>query len=332
MSDLYIKQELLKTLPQIDAILLDIDGVVLNVSASYRAVIVETTQYFATQVMKLEDTGTLLEAHEIDLFKLAGGFNSDWDLASAAVALVVAKHAISGATDTATLREQAPSWEEYTTECKLRGTHTQAAGFTNGEAYILEKLTPKQRREFATTFNPKLVVQLFQEMYGGDTACKDLYGFEPEHIHTDGYYLRETVLLDPALISPKLKVGVLTGRNNTETELALKIAGLTERVPRSAWVTDDDGVRKPDGNALGLLRDRMEFNFGVYIGDTMDDMRVVQNFRDTRGAGRAKIVSCTALSGPSGEAHRRLFLEAGSEIVAPDANTFLQYLKHAQKS
>ena len=25
-------------------------------------------------------------------------------------------------------------------------------------------------------------------------------------------------------------------------------------------------------------------------------------------------------------------LEAGSEIVAPDANTFLQYLKHTQKS
>jgi phosphoglycolate phosphatase-like HAD superfamily hydrolase len=191
-------------------------------------------------------------------------------------------------------------------------------------------LDPRERRDFAAHFNPRLVTQLFQEMYGGD-ACHDLYGFAPEHIHTDGYYKHETTILDPALLPRTLKTGVLTGRTKSETKLAMKIAHLEEQIPPAAWVTEDDGVRKPDGGALLLLREKMEFKHGVYIGDTMDDLRVVQNYRETKGAGRARITSCIVLSGPAGETHRRLFLEAGAEIVGPDVNVILQYLQHVTR-
>jgi len=321
MSELYIKQDLIKSLSQVDAILLDIDGVVLDVSQSFRVVIEATTQYYATEVMKLLDTGPLLPASETELFKLAGGFNSDWDLTNAAVAFVVAKHAQSGALQTGALREQAPSWEEYTAELKRRG-----GGLAAAEAAILEMLTPHQRRDFARGWHPKLVTQLFQETYAGEGACRQLYGFDPEHIHSEGYYQRERVILDAALLPPRLKIGVLTGRTRSEAQVALQMAGLTERIPEATWVTEDDGVRKPDGRTLLLLRDRLDFRFGIYIGDTMDDHRTVFNYRELKGSGRAKILSCTALSGPSGATHRRLFLEAGSEIVTPDANFLLQYL------
>ena len=65
---------------------------------------------------------------------------------------------------------------------------------------------------------------------------------------------------------------------------------------------------------------------GKTVGDTIDDHKTVLNYRELKGAGKAKIIACTALSGPSGEAHRRLFLEAGAEIVTPDANMLLQYI------
>jgi hypothetical protein len=77
---------------------------------------------------------------------------------------------------------------------------------------------------------------------------------------------------------------------------------------------------------MALIRERMGFKLGIYIGDTLDDLRVVQNFRETASAGRARVLSCIVLSGPAGETHRRLFLEAGAEIVAPDINTVLTYL------
>jgi HAD superfamily hydrolase (TIGR01548 family) len=324
MSELYIKQEILKTIAQVDALILDIDGVVLDVSQSFRVAIAETTQYYATQTLGLRDSGPLLQTSETEMFKMAGGFNSDWDLTNAAVALVVAKRAQSGAEDTLAVREQEPSWADYTEAIKKRG-----GGLAAAEGVILEFLTPSQRRDFAHEWNPKFATRLFQEMYAGDSACRDLYGFTPEHIHGEGLYKQERVMLDPALLPKNIKIAVVTGRTRNETRLALKVAGLTNQIPEEHWITEDDGVRKPDGRTMLRLREKMEFRYGIFVGDTVDDHKTVFNYRELKGSGKAKIVACTALSGPSGEAHRRLFLEAGAEIITPDVNMLLQFLNSA---
>lgn len=326
MSELFIKQEIFKTLPQLDAILLDVDGVILDVSESYRVCIMETVQWYAREILQIEDNAPLIEGEDIEGFKMAGGFNSDWDLTNAAVMFIIAKKVISKASDTQTVVSHEPGWEYFTSEIKRRG-----GGLPVAEMFVLEMLTPGQRRDFAHAYRPRVATQVFQEMYGGEDACKDLYGFEPEYIHGEGLYKNEKVLLDKELLkslSSRYKIGLLTGRTKNETKLAMKFVGL--QIPETRWMTDDDGVKKPDGQALILLREKVDFKCGVYVGDTMDDLHVVQNYRELKGAGKAKIISCTALSGPSGEAHRRTFLEAGTEIAAPDLNTFLQFLKANQ--
>jgi phosphoglycolate phosphatase-like HAD superfamily hydrolase len=138
-------------------------------------------------------------------------------------------------------------------------------------------------------------------------------------------------MLPADALPTNLKYGVVTGRSRSETHLALKMAKLLNRIPDTAWQTPEDGVRKPDGRTLITARDKLDFRYGIYIGDTMDDLQTVINYRSLKGAGRARIISCIALSGPSGDKHRRLFLEAGAEIVAPDAETILQYLGHVLK-
>ena len=173
MSELFIRQEMFKNLPLIDTILFDIDGVLLDVSGSFRSAIIETTQHVAVHSLGLEDTGKLLEPEDIELFKFAGGFNDDWDLTNAALALVTAKWAQHGAKDTAAIRALAPSWKEFTEAVKRRG-----GGFQEAEGYVLEiMLGPNQRREFARNWNSKLSIRIFQEFYAGDDACRELYGF-----------------------------------------------------------------------------------------------------------------------------------------------------------
>lgn len=322
MSELYIKQELFKILPQLDAIIFDVDGVLLDVSESFRAVITDTVQHFATQALGLKDTGPLLTVDETELFKFAGGFNDDAELTCAAVAAVIAKWAQTGAQDTETLRNAEPTWLDFTTHVKRLG-----GGIASAEAHILETLTPSQRRDFARQWNTRLITRAFQERYAGDDACKELYDFEPEYIHGDGYYKREKALIDTSLLPGKVKFGLLTGRTVTETRLALRLAKLTNRIPETAWVTADDGVKKPDGRTLFLAREKMDFKNALYIGDTVDDLKTVTNYRDTKGAGRARIASAITLSGPTGSLHRRAFLEADVDITAPDVNFLLQYLR-----
>ena len=320
LMELFVKQEILQTLPNLDAILLDIDGVVLDVSQSFPVVASDVVQWYATNVLKIGGQETFFTQNETELFKNAGGFNNDWDLTNAAVALLVAKNAEHPAMEIAALRETAPDFIEYTNEIKRRG-----GGISVAENIILDRLNPTQRRDFARNWNPKMVTQLFQEMYAGD-QCRTLYGFAPEHIQGEGFLDKEPVLLDANTLPPKTKLGVLTGRTQAETVVALERSGLASRVSSVNCVTDDDGVRKPDGRALALLQEKMKFKTGVYIGDTIDDLNVVKNFRETNAGGRARILSCIVLSGPAGAQNRRMFLEAGAEIVAPDVNSVLTYL------
>jgi len=319
--ELFVKQELVKSLPQIDAILLDVDGVILDVAQTFQVVAANVAQLLATQWMNLEDDGALFEPLECEHFKNAGGFNNDWDLTNGVVALALAQHVKNPKlTSTAQLRAEC-DWTGFTRDIKRRG-----GGLQNAEHAVLEMLAPAQRRDFARAWNPKLVTQIFQEMYAGDAQCKSLYGFDPEHVHGDGYLDRETVLIDAKLLPKNVKIGVLTGRTSAETQIALSRAGLCDRIPESARVTESDGVRKPAGEALALLQQKIGFKSGVYIGDTMDDLSVVQNYREMRSSGRARCHSCIVLSGPAGATYKRMFLEAGAEIVAPDVNAVLQYL------
>ncbi len=327
MSELFIRQEILKNLPALDAILFDMDGVMLDVSLSFRAAIVETTQFYLTHQLELEDTGKLIEPEETELFKFAGGFNDDWDLTNACVAFLLGKWAQSGAKDTKTLREHGIDWREFTSTIKRKG-----GGLQQAEGFILEMLKPSERREFARAWNAKLVTRLFQEFYAGDSHCRELYGFDPEYIHGDGYFKREQVIIKPDLVPPNVKLGMVTGRFRAEAKLGLHHARLSNRIPENGWVVPDSGFKKPDGRTLLLAREKLDFKMGLFIGDIMDDLQTVFNYRELKGAGKARIYSAIVLSGPSGDAHKREFLEAGADIVAPDVNMLLEYLGRVMKS
>lgn len=327
MSELFIRQEVLKNLPALDCILFDMDGVLLDVSLSFRAAIVDTTQFYITNQLELEDTGNLIEPEETELFKFAGGFNDDWDLTNAVVAFLIGKWAQSGAKDTKTLREFGPDWLEFTTSLKRKGL-----GLPGAEGYILEMLKPGERREFARAWNQKLVTRLFQEFYGGDSACRDLYGFDPEYVHDEGFYKREKVIIKPELVPTNLKTGLVTGRFRGEAKLGLHHARLTNKFPENGWVVPDSGFKKPDGRTLLLAREKLDFKLGLFIGDIMDDLQTVFNYRELKGSGKARIYSAIVLSGPSGDKHKREFLEAGADIVAPDVNFLLEALGNIAKA
>ncbi|MEE8209463.1 MAG: hypothetical protein V3R38_01795, partial [bacterium] len=67
-------------MPTIDALIFDMDGVLMDVSGSYREVIRRVPQVFLEQVCRLAPMeGELVSPEEVDAFKRAGGFNNDWE-------------------------------------------------------------------------------------------------------------------------------------------------------------------------------------------------------------------------------------------------------------
>ncbi len=67
---------------QLEGLVLDIDGVVVDVSDSYRRAIVESVEHVY---------GATIDRAAVQQFKAAGGFNNDWELTSAAAMYVLAR-------------------------------------------------------------------------------------------------------------------------------------------------------------------------------------------------------------------------------------------------
>ena len=62
--------------PSVTCVLFDMDGVLVDVSRSYRSAVAQTAEFF---------TGQVVDPHVIQDFKNRGGFNDDWQLTHAIV-------------------------------------------------------------------------------------------------------------------------------------------------------------------------------------------------------------------------------------------------------
>src|SRR4030043_2410974 len=66
-----------------DILIFDMDGVLIDVSKSYRKTIQRTIQIYLENCLGFgRSRGSWITNEEISLFKSVGGFNSDWDLTS----------------------------------------------------------------------------------------------------------------------------------------------------------------------------------------------------------------------------------------------------------
>ncbi|BAD84440.1 predicted hydrolase, HAD superfamily [Thermococcus kodakarensis KOD1] len=127
------------------------------------------------------------------------------------------------------------------------------------------------RRNFPLGIDPGHVERVFNTFYLGELYEDRLFDFE-------GLWRLEKPLVDVELLreaGERFKLGVVTGRNRLEMELAERIIGF--RFPKV--VTRESGL-KPDPELLRCLVGGEE---GVYIGDTAGDELFIENYRKKYG-------------------------------------------------
>jgi len=324
-KEILIQEPMVKLLPQVDALIFDIDGVMMDVSQSFPVVVGETLSYYLRNVLGWPTSGPVINSEEVELFKQAGGFNSDEDLTHAVLLLMVAKAMKSGTRDVMVLRQSSPTLREFATEIGRQG-----GGLRVAEAMVNEMLQPRQRRFLNAQVSARLILQLFREIYAGAKWCEKLYGIKPEYVNGEGFIEKEMPLLDTSLLrNLPVRFAVLSGRTWEETQLVIDRLNLAGIIPPECRLTVTDGYRKPDPRSLSVLRQRMRFRRAIYIGDTLDDLQTVIAYRERGGSQKAPVHSCLVLSGYAGETGQRQFLERGAEIIAPDVNRFLSFFRHA---
>lgn len=282
---------------ELDGLVLDIDGVLVDVSESYRRAIVESIDRVYGETIARED---------VQRFKEAGGFTNDWELTSAAALYLLTRR------------------EAGTRPAPLAGVRAfteaiaGAGGGLEGARAVVSEALPRESERALAALDGDRLRDHFQALYLGGELYRELEGGDPP-VETDGYVHDEPVLLAPET-AERLStepLGVFTGRPAAEAAIALDRVGLS--VPPARRVTMNDpepGKPAPDGlrrlgAALGV--DRIGF-----AGDTVDDVRTAVRADGTDGRSYHGIGVLTG--GLDGQRGRRLFREAGASAVVESVN------------
>lgn len=216
---------------RVDLVIFDMDGVLVDVSASYRQAIARTVRRYCTAVAGTADPRDAFLAAApavIAAWKAAGGFNNDWDLSAALAGAVLCRGA-----DPAGL-------------IALAGAVAAAGGSLDGVARVLGRVAVAAVRHSGDLGDPRDIRRIFQELYLGGPAFKTATGLVPVHVGPDapGLSEAETAILSPAaaraLARPPiaLPLAIATGRPAAEARAALDRLGTTSLF--AAVVTDDD--------------------------------------------------------------------------------------------
>ena len=238
---------------EVEAVVLDVDGVLVDVADSYRRAIVESVERVH---------GGTIPKDAIQSFKHAGGFNNDWELTYAAALYVLASR--EG------LDDDLASFTD--------AIHERGGGLDVAEAVVADALAPAPRRRVRDARDTAELRDTFQGLYLGADRYRNLEGGEPP-LDVPGFIHDEPVLVEAATVralQAGWAVGVLTGRPAAEADIALERAGI--EVPDAHRFTMDGWKEgKPHPRALVTLAERFDADRVAFVGDTLDDVRTAVN-------------------------------------------------------
>jgi HAD superfamily phosphatase len=306
-----------KVIGPLDILIFDMDGVLIDVSRSYRETIRKTVQiYFETCLGLKKGNKPLITQDDISLFKSMGGFNNDWDLTSGLLFYLLS---ISGmpplprqkkfSTLAATLqRLRVISSQPGLTPFRIfRNKNTKAfvksvSSYGAGLAGVGRTLRETHGDSWngwvyrSGNLNEGNVVQrIFQEVYLGDQFVRH-YRLQRIFYKGPGYYLRERLLIPRKILASlhrRLRMGIASGRPRLEAELALKRFGLNRYFDSVVTLDECEAeelrilrstgrhVKRSKPHPYSLLRGAREIGIPkprcAYIGDVVDDIRAARS-------------------------------------------------------
>jgi phosphoglycolate phosphatase-like HAD superfamily hydrolase len=282
-------------------IIFDMDGVIIDVSGSYRDVVRQTTRLFFQPARSWEQLpDPLFELSDLAAVKQSGGLNNDWDLTSAVINLLYSLTARPAIDES---REPWARWQKTLKQCDVTGM-AEYLDATDQPLATLLKQKGRPDDDFISGLytgdvgSGNIIKQIFQEIYLGPALFKSTYNLKPQVYSGDGYILREKVLIDRSVLEALGRYNMLaiaTGRPKAEAEYPLKHFDL-KKYFNMMYTLDDClqaeerilaekgekiSLSKPHPFMLDAIADGLKDKFMgyYYVGDMPDDILAAANSR-----------------------------------------------------
>ena len=260
---IYIDDSGIDVLHEIDSIIFDCDGVLIDITKSYDLAIIKTTQHVLENFAKITDSINV-DFKIIDGFKSTGGFNDEVDLTYAAILSLVAAKKL----------QKDPT--EFIFEVIK---NSDSSGIELVETY-LDKQTDvseiKKQLSYPGTHHENPLYQIFDQLFYGPELYQKLFKnkskfSEPGLIKQDDVILNDSLL---ELLYKKFnsKIAMVTGRGKESVSYSLRELLIKFDLNNSVFLEDESReLAKPNPQPLFDSIKGMNGNFTLYIGDSMED-------------------------------------------------------------
>jgi len=295
-----------------DLLIFDMDGVLIDVSRSYRKTIQQTIHIYLKHVLGLQADPVSNE--EIGLFKSTGGFNNDWDLttgfllyllsisgipplprrkrfSSPDVIVLYLRQSLTNFCQKETLRIKRDHLVSFLEQVKasgggLKGVRSVQKGLWDGWIYSSGDLAIEN-----------LVKRIFQEIYLGEKFSTH-HHLQSLFYKDKGLYLREKLLIQRNILSSlhrKMRLGIASGRPRLEAELALKRFKIfhyfdsvvtldeCEEEEKKIFLSTGRKLKLSKPHPFSILKAIQAMDLPHprcgYVGDVVDDMRAARAAR-----------------------------------------------------
>ena len=315
-------------------IIFDMDGVIIDVSRSYRDTVRQTARLFFKGAHAWDDLpNPLFPLSDLARVKQSGGLNNDWDLTFVVINLLFTL--LKGPT----ILEGNDTWSAYQ-KAMSRIDVSDLARFLKTEGTLLTRLLDEKGKlthEFVDSLysgdvgSGNIIKQIFQEIYLGSDLFESTYGVQAEVYHGDGYINKETLLVDKAVLEQLTENNILaiaTGRPKAEADYPLDqfsiknffdtVYTLDHCLKEEARILKTEGKKvslsKPDPYMLDAVAGAIKHEVSkcYYIGDMPDDMLAAAR----AGAGFTGIG--ILMSSPDKERLREDMMRAGADHIIDD--------------
>ncbi|MDM8555610.1 hypothetical protein QUF75_12835 [Desulfococcaceae bacterium HSG7] len=285
-------------------VIFDMDGVLIDVSKSYREAVRQTATFFFNSAKASEQLPKpLFPLSDLARLKQSGGLNNDWDLTCLVISLLFA--VLPSAPPVLPKQRCKDAWQTYIQTIQNTDV-TLLAQYLKAHSYPLTSLLADKGKQINAFIGSlyigdvgrgNVIKQIFQEIYLGAELFKATYCLDARIWHDEGLINRETVLFDPEILGRLAQNNILaiaTGRPAAEAAYPLDhfdlhkyfatVYTLDDCLEAERIIFEREGrtvsLSKPSPYMLDIIAHAFfpkncvqdEVGHCYYIGDMPDDM------------------------------------------------------------
>ena len=277
-----------------EAIIFDIDGVLVDVRRSYNEAIIKTVQLILKESYDIKIADKFPFENLISKLRNTGGFNNDIDTAYAIILILLYCVLINKMNIDRTLT----IFDEIVEKLDDKGKDTVEKELEKmGDIrMIINKLRYPGRVDnddhADADANDNMISRLFNEIFYGPVLFKKQFNKEPRYYFDKPLISNDIVIIKEEtirLLSQRFdgNLGLISGRSKVASYFTL--SKLMKYFKESACVFLEDEKRefsKPNAFSLHKVFDNLALKSALYVGDSIADLLMVENFKSQTKKGK----------------------------------------------